>query len=58
MQIIRKSTWVHTEITEYEPTTAELHYWYSGTHAGPDPNNPYAPRHSMRLTKTKMRRTN
>ncbi len=44
----------YTKRTErkYTPTPAELHYWYGGTHAGWNPDNSYAPKHSMRITKT------
>ena len=30
----------------YKPTKEELYYYYSGTHAGINPNNPYAKRSS------------
>jgi hypothetical protein len=36
---------------DYTPTTAELYYWYSGTHAGIDRNNPYARRYGMTVTR-------
>lgn len=43
-------------VQDYEPTPAEMHYYYSGTHAGPDPNNPYAPKHAVRVTRTTYRK--
>lgn len=33
------------EVHHYRPTADEIKYWYSGTHAGLDPDNVYAPRH-------------
>lgn len=40
---------------DYTPTPTELHYWYGGTHAGLDPNNPYAPKR-MNVTKTRFKK--
>lgn len=31
-----------TEVLNYQPTKEEAFYWYSGTSAGIDPDNPYA----------------
>lgn len=36
---------------KYNPTPEEIFYWYRGTHAGTDRNNPYAPKYGMRVTK-------
>lgn len=41
----------HIEKIEYKPTTQEMHYWYSGTHSGVDPYNPYAPRYGVSVKK-------
>jgi len=46
-------TFRHIKEIEYNPTPAELNYWYSGTHAGIDPNNPYAKR-GMRVERIKF----
>lgn len=43
-----------TTVEEYTPEIAELHYWYSGTHAGIDPRNPYSRKRS-RVRKTTYR---
>lgn len=46
MKLVTKTPGVMIEEIQYEPTAAELYWWYSGTNAGPDPKNPYAPRRS------------
>ena len=55
MKVVTINQNLYREVTEYDytPTPAELHYWYSGTHAGTDPDNPYAPLKGMTVTKVK-----
>ena len=47
----------HIRETEYTPTVDELKYWYSGTNAGIDPNNPYKLR-GMSVSVIKMKPAN
>lgn len=40
-------TFKHIEEQEYTPTAEELYWYYSGTNAGLDPDNPYRKRYGM-----------
>lgn len=43
-----------TTVEEYTPEPAELYFYYSGTHAGLNPNNPYSRKRS-RVSRTTYR---
>lgn len=52
--LIKENHGLHEKVVSYEynPTSEELLYWYSGTNAGVDPKNPYARKHSLSVKRT------
>ncbi len=47
MKLTKRTKGYLVETEEYKPSTAELHFYYSGTHAGINPTNPYRKRGSI-----------
>jgi hypothetical protein len=47
-------TFKHIEEQEYTPTPEEIYWYYTGTHAGLNPDNPYAKKYGMSFKKIKM----
>lgn len=52
MKIVVTDDKLYRKVTayDYQPSAAELHFWYSGTHAGWSRNNPYYQTRGMTVT--------